>query len=455
MTDHLGRVAGERPQAQAGLSSVGVGAEEKATPVDPRIVAGRLRTEKLCKFSVKELALTAIEQFRDGRIPFEMICDGELVKGQLFCPYPVKLNPHFEENELFGFQWLQKIGYLPSRAVIEKIMAATDENSREAAHKIRTLQKTNITLLAALTLPDADEGGLRLAVMVDAWLFVTDNEFDNKNSPFSKDPALMQQVFEAFKDSFEGRESETPSIVPECLRDRVAALIRGIGDIGNAFRIYRPHHIDRIAFGLERYRLGNENESRSRAAAMAKSSSEAQVNSVEPPKKNPSIRALVQKRDNAGAVELVLEAAEAVESILSRDIYRAGLWQQFRELVVFHICGANDIPSREKEKTAGLLENLMIHYENLHHLTPQKAANAVATELDSVISELEEIEKAICKQAAQQKLPAQIMMEIDRKLAVMKTWLAGHILWEAISFEGRHEKLPCIDPQLCEALRNR
>ena len=227
-----------------------VNVSSTASRIDPRILAGQSRSLELRKFSVTELTLAALEQFRDARLPIEIICDGHLVQTSLNCRYPITLNPHFARNEQLGFQWLEKIGYIPDSKAVDQMARTDAQSGRALLEKSRRLLSTNITLLAALTIPGADEGGLRLATMVNAWLFAADNEFDSQDSAFSRDPELMESVFDAFERAFDGQKVSVPDRVPLNLTRRVAALLNGIEEIGSSFRIYRPDHVNGIKEGL-------------------------------------------------------------------------------------------------------------------------------------------------------------------------------------------------------------
>jgi len=394
------------------------------------------RKDALSKFSVATMARAAIVQWQDGTYPCEMVCDNQHLTGQITCSFPAALNPHFDANENFGFAWLQTMGILPSNDHIDALMASakTDPKKAAAVEKIDRFKKTNITLLSALTLPTVSEPGLQFGAKVNGFLFTVDNEFDKVDSVFSGNIDLTQHVFEAFEAAFQtGRPVPTPADLPPESQAKFTSFIRAMADIGAHANQFGEAFKRNIFEGLTQYKMGNMAESRVRRPRSDSGSH------------GDSIFRFMQKRANAGAVDFVFEVAFALLELSVPTISPAqqSAWVDLKHLYKLHICIFNDIKSRNKEKAAGLMENLMILFEEEF----KKANSPVCESLNSVTRELDRILEAINTEKTYflTHIPA-----LAPLMKAMEDWTVGHIIWELVSFDGRHTALPVVDPVLCE-----
>ncbi len=77
--------------------------------------------------------------------------------------------------------------------------------------------------------------------------------------------------------------------------------------------------------------------------------------------------------------------------------------------------------------------------------------NPVLRALSSVTKELDRIHEDINTEKTY------FLTHIPALAPLMKAiedWTVGHIIWELVSFDGRHTALPVVDPVLCEDIVN-
>ncbi len=384
-----------------------------------------------------------------GNYKFSQNMDGQRIQGQIECKYPVTLHPLFEKLEGFGYEWVTKLMVSGQDSKTQK---KSGEPDLLTARKMLALQKTNISLLGATTLPqDVSENGLKLCVALNAWLFLNDNLFDVKDSAF-RNPSLASAVFALYKLALEEKpiRNEFKQIENELkvlsldhwekIMVDIRMLVRGMREIGEL--LYATvESLDQkvvgqiqsaVMEGLKRYEAGNINESKRRSDTKSASGT--------------SLVTFIENRDNSGAVDFVFEAAFAAANIVVPDLVRAN--EFFREILnraKIHICLVNDIFSRNKEKLQGFSENLLIILER--NSLPSIAIEQVLDQIRLTTGDIDSSERKFNEYLGSDspRLTAGEILAARTAVQVIKNWVVGHIVWELASFEGRHPKDLLID----------
>lgn len=391
-------------------------------PIDPSSIPVEMRVELL------------ISQFsQKGEYPYDLgDIDGQRIRGTINCSFPITLNPHFSKNKDYSFNWLQEIGALP------KLDSNQASEQEKLGNSLDTLRRTNITLLAALTLPEVSEEGLKLAGDVNAWLFFNDNLFNSRNSPFFKQPVLVKAIFNEYLKAFQGGVTKVPEDVPIELKPKIEALIRGIAEIGKRLQTMCSSTLfERVKGGLVKYCSGNIQEARKR--------------SLSNPEYKISITQFNINRDNAGAVDLVFEIMFAILGAeVSDEVLRDVHWSNVRNFAIKHICYFNDIVSAKKEKEEGLKENLVLLYESQMNISFEKAVKCVEDEINNIVSDIQMQEQLFQESFSETTIQNSNLSSQEKENAIkainaMKTWVIGHVVWELVSFEGRHPKHLVLD----------
>ena len=338
----------------------------------------------------------------------------------------MKLNHFFCANEHFGFQWLQTIGYLPSDSQIEDLKVT----SASSFQKIETLKKTNITLLSALVTPNTDEDDLKLSSKLNAWLFINDNLFDQKDSFCTKNLQISEKILQRYRIIFTSALQDISVSLsyddlqlPHDVELKLRSLDTGLRDIGLCASKLPEKIQERVIYGLDKYIKGVLQETYVRSSSADSSLSI-------------SYDTFFSMRGNAGAVDWVFELALGLDKVeLKEDVRKSELWKQFFKKAKYHICLFNDIVSRNKEAEEESLDNFVLISESLWQLTTRQAFSGTTTELDTSISEMLKLKLDLQSKFGDPITPA---------ISCIENWVVGHVIWELASFSGRRPKIPCI-----------
>jgi hypothetical protein len=432
--------------------------------------------------------------------PFGIVTKGQTLTNELKC-YPSDINDNFEKIEGEGYRWLQGLGLVPSdqqlkeqKSKLEALKALPELTAEQAMSKraleidlgkVERIQGTNIDLLAATTLPYKSVGSekLRLASIVNAWLFIVDNMFDSSNSPYKGNRGKTAELFEAFKAALWDGTVTVPEPPTTGNKDGDAKLkvktekfIKGIAEIGRKIREIVPEYLEAIEAGLSLYADGNVKESASRKRTMSGSKSESSSESSEDEaevEEASSELAYTQKRQNAGAVDFAMEIAFAICDIkIPKAVRENDSWKQMKLYYIMMICYFNDIKSRDKEESEGQLdENTVLLREigvrqSMEAFSRSKSGEEVdqflvtKTAVTQVIQQLDKMTKDVGIPEASLfehfQNDVQTIDAIKLAIRVMQYWTSGHVCWETISaINGRHDGIPMVTAEECAALESR
>ncbi|MBL1262588.1 terpene synthase family protein [Candidatus Methylomicrobium oryzae] len=400
--------------------------------------------------NLRQLIKNASEVYRDRNYPFNLgFIDGVEIKGVCkFFKTPERnifINPNFFGLENYSVQWLHDMNIVPSPTNTHQL---SQDLFQQVQSRVAKMQKTNIVLLAAATLPTVEEEALKIASDVNAWLFINDDLLDSRNSDINKNKQLVSEIFDEYLKAIKGEDYALPANLPDNKELIILGLLNGLKNIGERLRaIVDPSLTKYIYEGFLKYKKGcvTEAGTRTKQADLAKGKSAIDLQI--------SLSLLNATRHYAGSVDFVLEIAFALQNI--------SLTQKEREILednhLFrlgkdHICYFNDVLSGIKEKSEGLNENLVLHYMEINpELTFKAAVDAVMKEVNTCAAEfqIKKQEAIICLQASGEgrEKPVDIA-PLSAAIESIENWIEGHVIWEVLSVEGRHPKF--LDTRLKE-----
>lgn len=383
--------------------------------------------DRISKFSFippEKIVSTIIDRFSTmGKYPFDLgTINGVAIKGALECKAVPRLNPHYLDIKGFGFEWLQGLGLIPP----DDITLSLPQDKQD---KIIKIKNTHAELLSALTLPDIDIESLKLATMLNMWLFVVDNFFDSKDCEASGNSNLVSSIFNVFIDSFKGLPIEIPIELSTSGRKEISIFSKGIKEIGEKLReiVSDSILIENVLFGLELYRDGNVHE------AMEKESSlgDALV----------SFDEFMTVRNNAGAVDLVFELAYALRNIHIVKEQRDNLsFRKITNLYKGKICYINDIFSCIKESNEKLDNGnyVLITKGSFQELSMMQAIRFVEDQINKISPGINRETQILTRYLGDD-------LNIAQAISMQEDWDVGHLVWELATANGRHPKNPIID----------
>jgi hypothetical protein len=407
-----------------------------STPSDGWIVPDR-------PLNLRQLIKNAPQVYKDRTYSFNLgFIDGVEIKGVCkFAKTPERkifINPHFFGLENHSIQWLHDMNIVPNPTNTHQL---SQDLLQKAQNRVAKMQKTNIVLLAAATLPKVGEDALKIASDVNAWLFINDDLLDVRNSDINTNKKLVSEIFDEYLKALKGEEYALPSTLPDNKELIILGLLKGLQNIGERLRaIIDPSLTKYVYEGFLKYKKGcvTEAGTRTKQADLAegKSAIDFQI----------SLSLLNGTRQHAGSVDFVFEIAFALQNI--------SLTQKEREILednhLFrlgkdHICYFNDILSGSKEKREGLNENLVLHYMEINPgLTFKAAVDAVIKEVNTCTTEFQtkKQEAIVCLKASDEEREKPVdIVPISTAIESIENWIEGHVIWEVLSVEGRHPKL--------------
>jgi len=299
--------------------------------------------------------------------------------GELFCPFPLEINPHAARANQHMLEWAARFGLIAS------------------PHAVNSgVLRMNYGWLGARVHPNASLEALQIATEWQCWLFCGDDK--NDESPDGRDPVEMKRVHERFLSVLAGasptaHDSAAAHALAD-LRDRIRLRASPAGFARFTRRI-------RDYFAAIRWEAGN------RAGGVV-----------------PDLDTYCRMRLDTSAVYTCFELIEVTEEIvLPATVHDHPHTRQMGRLANNVTSWCNDIVSANKEREQGDVHNLVIVLQHHHRMSLADTVAAAIRMHNAAVAAYLELEA---------RLPSfggPVDAALQRYVRGLRSWMRGNMDW--------------------------
>jgi len=325
----------------------------------------------------------------------------------LQVPFAPRISPHGAIATRHNLDWLRTHGML--------------RNEDAENHYTRW----DVTDLAARSYPDATAEDLALAVDLDAFFFLFDDQFDG---PLGHDPATAAAVCDRLIGVLHNASSPDPhSPVEAAFADLWARCTTGMS----------PRWRGRAAYNWEWYFASHPNEAAGRGATLI-----------------PDRESYLVLRRGTAATETVIDMIERLGHFeVPPSAFHSPQLRLMRQLAADVPSFSNDIFSYDKEAPRGDVYNLLVVLGEEQHCSVDKAAVIVRDEAQHMVERFAELASQtplLCEALA---LDDTQRASVERYTDGLACWLRGYLDWERTTLRYRPDgSLPPDRPNHLEQL---
>lgn len=296
---------------------------------------------------------------------------------KLYCPFPCMINEHAEAVNNHTLNWVKKFGLVP------------DEDNYER------LRKSKFGRLAARAYPNAQFEELKIVSDWNTWLFIRDDQCDE--SGLGKDPIRLSGVHAEFLEVLQGR-------VPEKYDP---ALAHALYDIRRRLLCKASSAwMSRFVYSVIEYFESSVWEAINRAD-----------------ERIPDTETYILMRPYTGGLYTDIELIDITENIyLPLHVRKNEVLQRLTLITNNVVCWSNDIISYAKESRHQDVHNLVAT------LLPSQASLQKAIDMATEMTNAE-IKAFIELQHQIPRFSPDIDADIQRYVAILRSWMRGNLDW--------------------------
>jgi hypothetical protein len=312
---------------------------------------------------------------------------------KIHCPIPSAVNPYAEIVDKHTLAWARRFNLLP--------------NENDFEH----LKKSKFGWLVARAYPNAPLEELKIVTDWNTWLFIRDDECDE--SGLGKNPTLLSAVQSDMLEILNGREpTQYDSPLAHALYDIRNRLLQKVS----------PAWMGRFIYSIIEYFDSCEWEARNRADGII-----------------PDTAAYILMRPYTGALFTVIELISLTEKVyLPLHVRNNDVLRRLEIMSINVVCWSNDIISFAKESKHHDVHNLVATLLSSQHLSLQKAISLATDMTNAEISAFIELEKQL------PSFTTEIDAELQRYIAVLRSWMRGNLDWSYESGRYAIEISDCV-----------
>ncbi len=316
--------------------------------------------------------------------------DGDIVRPEIYCPFPPAVNPQAEAAQEHTLAWVQRHALVKDEAAFER------------------LRRSRFGYLAARAYPEATLSRLVIASDWNTWLFVMDDECDE--SGIGRRPKRLGILYRHFTGLLTGEGIPLPT--GHGLRGRPGRidlpLSHALCDLRDRMRALMPRAwMARFVQSVVEYFESSEWEAENRERGVW-----------------PDAETYIRMRPYTGGLYTDIELIELTEGIdLPIAVRNHPALERLALLTNNVVCWSNDIFSLQKERAHHDMHNLVLILQRETQLTQSAAVGRVAQLIEDQVRSFMDLEA---------RLPAfgsGVDGAVQRFVAVLRAWMRGNLDW--------------------------
>lgn len=296
---------------------------------------------------------------------------------KLYCPFPGAINQHAETVNNHTLAWVKAFSLVPDEDNFERLV------------------KSKFGWLAARAYPNASLEALKIVSDWNTWLFIRDDQCDE--SGLGRDPVLLASIHAGLLDILSGR---TPG-------QGDSPLAYALSDIrGRLLQKADPAWMCRFIVSVVEYFESSVWEAHNRADGLI-----------------PDTETYILMRPYTGGLYTDIDLIDITEDIyLPLHVRKSDVVQRLALMANNVVCWSNDIISFAKESRHHDVHNLVTTLR-LTQPTLQKAIDRAAGLTNAEVNAFIEL------QAHLPSYTPEIDADLQRFVAVLRSWMRGNLDW--------------------------